>query len=305
MKAVIVDIDGTVADCRHRLHHVTHGYRNYDEFYAELVNDPPIQDVVDLVNIIYATKTAVVMCSGRPEDYREATEKWLQDNGVFYDILYMRPSGDFRPDYVIKKQLLDGIIEDGYEIILTIDDRQSVVDMWRENGLTCLQAVPQDHSIPDHATLTLMVGPSGAGKSTWLLKNTPPRHVLSSDDLRQDIAGDFRSQESNPKVYDAIHALVKVRMKHALPTVVDATNIRRKDRMALARLAPNVEYIVLNRSMEEKRRTGGWRNHCEKNGEPDDLMGRHEEVFKMNLKYILNGDGLDHVKVYDYREYKG
>ena len=40
-KAVIFDIDGTLADCSHRLHHVTGDKRDWNKFFAEMSEDPP------------------------------------------------------------------------------------------------------------------------------------------------------------------------------------------------------------------------------------------------------------------------
>jgi hypothetical protein len=58
--------------------------------------------------------------------------------------LYMRPARDSRDDGIVKSELLDRIIADGYEPWLAIDDRDRVVEMWRARGLTCLQCAPGD-----------------------------------------------------------------------------------------------------------------------------------------------------------------
>ncbi len=55
-----------------------------------------------------------------------------------YQDLHMRAEGDYRPDYIVKSQILDGILADGHDIAFVVDDRPSVVAMWRERGLTCL-----------------------------------------------------------------------------------------------------------------------------------------------------------------------
>lgn len=309
MKTVIVDIDGTVADCRHRLHHVLPGgKRDWKSFFAEIPHDPPIQPVVDLVQSL-AQSFRIVMASGRSEDERDVTVAQLDAFGVPYDRMYMRASGDTRPDDVVKRQILAGIREDGYEPFIVIDDRQSVVDMWRDEGLVCLQAAPPQANMPSHARLVLMVGPSGAGKSTWLKGSLfEPHHVISSDELRHDICGNFKDQSRNAEVFDAMHKLATARLRLALPTVIDATNIRRKDRVTLAKLVPDtceVEYIVINRPMVDKRLMGGWRNEVYKNGEWFDLIAAHENTFQNNLKDILRGDDMRNVTVTDYRIFEG
>lgn len=305
MRAAIVDIDGTLADCRHRLHHVLPGAkRNWEAFFSEMDEDPLIWQVAEVVRHL-AIESRIVLCSGRPENYRGITEAWLDRNGVQRDALYMRPAGDTRPDHVVKAQILDGIKADGYEPFIVIDDRQSVVDMWRENGLVCLQAAPGETDIPPSAKLTIMVGPSGAGKSTFVRNNAHPSHVVSSDQLRHDLCGDFRSQERNTEVFAAVHSIAKARLKHGLPVVIDATHLRRKDRMMAALLVPPgnpVSYIVVNRSLEEKRRDGGWRNDVrDSDGQAFDLIGRHEQMFGSQIKDILAGDWLPNVTVTDLR----
>lgn len=312
MRAAIVDIDGTLADCRHRLHHVLPGRkRDWDAFFGEMDDDELIWPVGEVVRHL-AIESRIVLCSGRPENYRAVTEAWLDRNGVQRDALYMRPAGDTRPDHVVKAQILDGIKADGYEPFVVIDDRQSVVDMWRENGLVCLQAAPGEAEMPASAKLTLMVGPSGAGKSSFLalcaagkLAGIHSSHVISSDQYRLDLCGDFKSQEKNNEVFAAVHATAKARLKHGLPVVIDATHLRRKDRMTAAQLLPDrneVRYIVMNRPMDEKRRDGGWRNEVkDADGKPLDLLGRHEQMFKSQIKDILAGDGLPNVTIIDRR----
>ena len=155
--------------------------------------------------------------------------------------LYMRSEGDYRPDYVIKSQILDAILADGYEIAFVVDDRPSVVAMWRERGLVCLQCREWEEApAREPGLLSLMVGPSGAGKSTWLNsfaakeRGIHPSQIVSSDQIRVELCGDFRDQTRNEEVFAALHAVVKVRVAHGIPTVVDATNLRRKDRLAVA-----------------------------------------------------------------------
>jgi hypothetical protein len=73
------------------------------------------------------------------------TEEWLAKYGIPYDALYMRKDGDYRRDSVFKQELLDNIRKGGEDIIERVyDDRNQVVDMWRANGIDCIQVVPRD-----------------------------------------------------------------------------------------------------------------------------------------------------------------
>ncbi len=153
--------------------------------------------------------------------------------------------------------------------------------------------------------LTLMVGPSGAGKTTWLLgaaareMGIRPRHVLSSDETREDLCGDFRDQSKNGLVFAAVNAQARVRLAHGLPTVIDATHLRRHDRLASVELARGgpIRYIVVDRPVEDKRRDAGWRADL-----PIDLIAKHDQTFQSQLADILAGDYLPNVTVHDVRQ---
>lgn len=310
MRAVIFDLDGTLCDCSHRLHHVTGSCRDWNAFFAGIPDDGCYEDVANLVFELYINN-AIVFCSGRPEDHRALTETWLERHGFgAIKALYMRPTDDHRPDHEVKQQLLRAMREDGYEPWLVVDDRPTVVAMWRNEGLTCLQVRDwDDRHDPDRVEpglLTLMVGPSGAGKTSWLKEvgcieylgwGIYPEHIVSSDMIRRDLCGDFRDQSRNDEVFAALRAVVRERVRHGLPTVVDATNLRRKDRLACVEGTKGaVRYIVIDRPMEEKRRTTGWRAEL-----PIDLLAKHDQTFRSQLKDILAGDNLPNVSVVDLR----
>lgn len=305
MKCAIVDLDGTICNIDHRLHYVQDGAKNWDAFFEALPDDVPNEAITRMVESLRRDNYEIVLCSGRPEKCRAATLAWLNKHDVYFTTLYMRPDDDTRPDHVVKRQLLAGIREDGFEPFVVIDDRQSVVDMWREEGLICLQCAPSQPTASKDAMLILMVGPSGAGKSTYLkdaitTKLIDGSMVVSSDQLRAEICGDFRDQSKNCEVFAALHDIVRTRLKHGLKVIVDATNIRRKDRVAIADLAQGIAtvfYLVINRPMDAKIKSGDWRNEVFINGEC--LIERHENIFQSNLKDILKGDDRPNVQVID------
>lgn len=306
MKAVIFDIDGTIAKLDHRLHYILGNNKNYDMFYEECDKDTPISVVVSLLMDMHKLGNKIVLASGRTDAVKDKTVEWLKKNNIAYDALYMRKAGDHRSDVIVKSEILDMIIDDGYDVRFVVDDRSSVVKMWRNRGLTCLQCNEWEEGKDrnkNSATLTVMVGPSGAGKSTWLKNNSEKygireSHIISSDQIRHDMCGDFRDQSKNTQVFTALHDIVSTRLKNGLDTVVDATNIRNKDRVAVANLNKNgkVRYIIINRPMEEKYRDGEWRLDV-----GFDLIAKHEQVFVSNIKDILRGDNLVNVEVFDER----
>lgn len=144
---VIFDIDGTLANIDHRRHWVTSKPKNWPAFSAAMANDVPNTDVVWMLKSFYTSGATILVASGRNEDDRITTVTWL-DNvaGIkgMYAKLYMRTSKDYRADNIVKSEILDQMYADGFNPILAVDDRQQVVDMWRNRGLRCLQVAPGD-----------------------------------------------------------------------------------------------------------------------------------------------------------------
>lgn len=144
-EAVIVDIDGTLA-------HMT-GRSPYD--YSQVHTDVVDDHVRWLVNRLWGyfppgSDIEILIVSGRDDECRESTEKWLRENGIAFDALYMRPTGavdnhgNKLPDYVVKHDLFNQHIRGKYNVRFVLDDRDQVVNLWRQLGLKCLQVQPGD-----------------------------------------------------------------------------------------------------------------------------------------------------------------
>jgi NLI interacting factor-like phosphatase len=132
---VIVDMDGTLADVNHRLHHINGpGRKNWPAFFELMDQDPPNGEVVDMVRE-YAKDHEILIVTGRPDSYRQRTIDWLHRYGVPFSGIYMRKERDRRPDHVVKKEILDSLGPRKARVALVIDDRPSVCDMWRACGL--------------------------------------------------------------------------------------------------------------------------------------------------------------------------
>jgi len=135
--AYLFDLDGTLADLTHRLHHIQSDPKNWDAFFAACVDDEPIQHVAEIARALMRYHRIVIV-SGRSDQVRSETVRWLNDHHIPYWSIYMRKAGDHRADHVIKKELFDEIRQ-AYDIQAVFDDRQQVVDMWRSEGIPCLQ----------------------------------------------------------------------------------------------------------------------------------------------------------------------
>lgn len=142
-KAIICDLDGTLCNIEHRLHFVrtTGVKKDWHNFFAHMKDDTPYDWCAELLRAFYHDwKYDIVFCSGRPSTYREITENWLAIHAVnLHDELIMRARDDSRPDYIVKQLLLDFEIRTRYIPLFVLDDRSSVVEMWRKNNIVCLQ----------------------------------------------------------------------------------------------------------------------------------------------------------------------
>ena len=109
-RIVIFDIDGTLANLEHRRHLVRNGNRKWDQFFEECVNDTPFQDVVDLNKFLSKDPNVIIiLVSGRSDSVMPQTIEWLRKHDVRYEELHMRKHGDYRKDFVIKKEILGEI----------------------------------------------------------------------------------------------------------------------------------------------------------------------------------------------------
>lgn len=133
-ECVIVDIDGTLAHMDGK-----RSPYDYDKVGGDRVDDS-IRRIVQSLD----DDLVIVVVSGRKSDCRDVTIKWLQDNGVPFDRLYMRDENDSRADSIVKYEILRDKIVPEFNPVASIDDRNSVVQMWREAGLKCLQAQEGD-----------------------------------------------------------------------------------------------------------------------------------------------------------------
>jgi len=135
---VICDIDGTIA----LMHAELEGRRHpYD--WHRVREDDPNEPIIALLWHLRRQGFKVIFVSGRMEVAREGTLAWLDDHVVDLEMLdfplFMRADGDFREDTVVKREIYHREIEGKYKIAYVLDDRDSVVAMWRELGLTVLQ----------------------------------------------------------------------------------------------------------------------------------------------------------------------
>lgn len=152
----IFDLDGTLALNEHRQHFINgDGKKDWESFFNALDGDEPNHGVIETMRTLRKT-CHVWIWTGRPEEYKEKTLDWLMNHKVIDNRqcrfwhrepnkFRMRTTGDRTEDYLLKQSWLRNLPE-AYlnKIVGVFDDRQSVVDMWRSNGITCFQVAKGD-----------------------------------------------------------------------------------------------------------------------------------------------------------------
>jgi hypothetical protein len=144
VRKIIIDLDGTLCDCAHRVSYAQIG--QWDEFHSRLVDDQPFADVVNFIEFIDATcQFEFIGLTGRNEKWRNMTNEWLIKHNIFFDVLLMRPEGNFESDHNLKPKMLIEEIFDGdftrmkAEVFLILEDRDKVVEAWRNLTIPCWQ----------------------------------------------------------------------------------------------------------------------------------------------------------------------
>ena len=127
--AFIFDIDGTLAEMDGRSPH--------DE--SKVSEDKPVWPVIHTLQMLRDSGDKIVILSGRSDSCREDTEEWLSQYVGEYDALHQRNSGDYRKDWIVKRQMFNKYVAPFYHVQGVFDDRDQVVHMWRGMGIPVFQ----------------------------------------------------------------------------------------------------------------------------------------------------------------------
>ena len=151
MKKIIFDLDGTLAliDKRREISTKENGKIDWDIFFdpKNIQLDEPNPNVINMARILSDVGHTIVILSGRSKRTKAETMEWLDIHGVPFDVLKMRPMNNefmFMKDDELKQGWLNDLFPNKEDILCVFDDRDKVVKMWRDNGLTCFQVAEGD-----------------------------------------------------------------------------------------------------------------------------------------------------------------
>jgi hypothetical protein len=133
--AYIFDVDGTLANVDPYLHYVRGSDRDYNAFHEASIGALPNVEVVEMLNNAVSDCHAILVVTSRKEKYRGLTSMWMALNNVRSHALFMRSDEDNRPDYEVKKDILDKINKH-WTVLHAVDDNPNVIRLWEENGIS-------------------------------------------------------------------------------------------------------------------------------------------------------------------------
>ena len=149
MTIAVFDIDGVVADVRHRVHHVEGGRKDWPAFFRSAARDLPLVEGIALVHDL-AESHDIVWLTGRPAWLRDVTSDWLAKQGLPATELHLRPNADRRPARLYKLGVLTVLRPRGIAAFIDDDDEvikaasaagfPAVLADWVPRGLTLREA---------------------------------------------------------------------------------------------------------------------------------------------------------------------
>jgi phosphoglycolate phosphatase-like HAD superfamily hydrolase len=135
----VFDIDGVLADVRHRLHHVSARPKDWQAFFDAAAQDPALPEGVAAVHTADRAGHVIVYLTGRPERCRAETLAWLAEQGLPGGSLHMRRDADRRPARLTKVAALRRLAR-RLRIEAFVDDDAAVVAAVRSAGFPVLHA---------------------------------------------------------------------------------------------------------------------------------------------------------------------
>jgi len=139
--------------------------------------------------------------------------------------------------------------------------------------------------IPLHCVV-LLVGPAGCGKSTWAHNHFPAHELLSFETLQQGLCGDVISTIQPGVVWEELRRQVDTRISQGQRAVVDAPNLKARDRLEFASIAEKFGVDVFYIHFDLPLATLLERNpHI-----PADIMQKSFHTYQTAKREIASGD---------------
>lgn len=145
-RVFVFDLDGTLADIRHRLGYIQQKPKDWNAFHDACHMDTPIYPTIEIARALWYHDADLWIVTGRSKRVEEKTRDWLKLHYIPYVSLVMRDEGDHREDYEFKRAWYKGLDRcDKVMLHGVFEDRARVVSMWRELGVPCFAVGAGDY----------------------------------------------------------------------------------------------------------------------------------------------------------------
>ena len=130
-------MDGVLSDAVNRQHYLEHGRRNWQAFFEACGDDPLIEEVARLTELLHPD-LRLVLLTARPERVQPQTLAWLDRYGLRWDLLIMRPWGEYSTSTEFKRDTVRELRDYGFELRLAFEDDRRNYDMFHDEGVPCI-----------------------------------------------------------------------------------------------------------------------------------------------------------------------
>jgi hypothetical protein len=135
---VVFDIDGVLSDASARQHFLTGSdKKDWKAFFDAAGDDPLIEEVARLTEVLDPAVT-IVLLTGRPLRVQPLTLTWLEKYGPRWDLLVMRPSGNYGLSPEFKRSTVAELRTRRFDVRLAIEDDTRNRDMFLSEGVPCI-----------------------------------------------------------------------------------------------------------------------------------------------------------------------
>jgi phosphoglycolate phosphatase-like HAD superfamily hydrolase len=135
--AVVFDMDGVLSDAAGRQHYLERPRRDWEAFFAACGDDPLIEEVARLLDVIDATHR-IVLLTARPQRVQRQTLGWLARYALRWDLLIMRDYGDYQAATHFKRRSVAELRDQGFDLRLAFEDDRRNVAMFHQQGIPCV-----------------------------------------------------------------------------------------------------------------------------------------------------------------------
>ena len=136
-RAVVVDIDGVLSDAVSRQHYLEEPIPDWEGFFDACGDDPIIEEMHRLLDLL-DRDLRILLLTARPARVRPMTHRWLVHYGFRWDVLVMRPWGDYLSARAFKRESVRDLRAHGFDLQLAFEDDPRNVDMFRSEGIPCV-----------------------------------------------------------------------------------------------------------------------------------------------------------------------